>query len=127
MYSLQYQQEKIPSNLKEFQRGLPHAAEKSVAILCHKTSRRKQAGMNVLSVLNRFETQSLKQSGCRLEVNGLQSCGGAGAPAGSHGGAGRADLGTVALCSGHSYRMSSQSTEPCRRVCATRALCHENS
>lgn len=39
--------------------------------------------MNVLSVLDWFETQSLKQRGCRLEVNGLQSCGGVGVPMGS--------------------------------------------
>lgn len=48
-----------------------------------KQNKQKKASRNVLSVLDWFETQSLKQSGCRLEVNGLQSCGGAGAPGGS--------------------------------------------
>lgn len=129
VYSLKYQQEKVPSNLQEFQRGLPHVAEKSVATLCRKTKQNKQkkASGHALSVLDWFETQSLKQSGCRLEINGLQSCGWAGAPGGSQWGGGRADLGTAALCSEHGYWVSSQSAEPCRRVCAMRALCHENS
>lgn len=43
VYSLKYQQEKIPSNLQEFQRGLPHAAEKPVAILCHKTKQAEES------------------------------------------------------------------------------------
>lgn len=77
VYSLKYQQEKVPSNLQEFQRGLPHVAEKSVATLCRKTKQNKQkkASGHALSVLDWFETRSLKQSGCRLEINGLQSCG----------------------------------------------------
>lgn len=35
-----------------------------------KQNKQKKASRNILSALDWFETQSLKQSGCRLEVNG---------------------------------------------------------